>query len=86
MEELKLSARKKIKVWIGDVAYEINKPNNKELYDLHQKQKSVGEEGSVELMVELLETLGLPRDVFWQLDPGSSEQIVQALIPQKKTS
>ncbi len=87
MEEIKLSGRKKIKLWVGDVAYEINKPNNRELYDMHQAHTGAeGEEKSVELMVDLLDKLGLPRDVFWSLDPESSEQIIQALIPKQKKS
>lgn len=87
MEELKLSPRKIVRVWVGDVSYDVKKPTNGDVYEMHKAQKDVEDIQKIHLVVDLLDRLGLPKDVYWSLDPQSSAQIVEALIPtQKKTS
>lgn len=77
--ELNLN-RKKIKVNFEGEQYEVVAPSNKLL-----KQFVDSKEEDLEKTVKLLDLLGLPADVCWELDTESLSQIVDALTPKKKS-
>ena len=77
--ELNLS-RKKIKVNYEGQAYEVLAPSNAQAKEL------AGEtEASLDKTIDLLDKLGLPSDISWQMDTESLTLIIEALTPQKKS-
>jgi hypothetical protein len=83
MSELVLQPKRSIKVRLGEAVYEVRKPNNKQLQAFSKREMK--EETALEETIGLLSELGLPADVAWDLDPESLNEIVLALIPQKKS-
>jgi len=83
--ELKIAAKEIIKVHVEDKVYEVSKPNNRQLLEFAKASKSVEESDALEKAIEFLAILGLPAEVSWDLSPGSLHEIVQAVLPQKKS-
>jgi hypothetical protein len=82
MSELVLK-KKVVKVSYEGVDYLVAKPNAKQINDI-----SKNDDKSIESVVMFLDSLGLPADIAWQLDPDSIQEIMEALmpkIPEKKS-
>ncbi len=80
MEELVIGPRKAIKVTIEGTSYEVKKPSNGQLRALSEVDPKEG----LQHTVELLDSLGLPSAVTWELEPESLQAITEALISKKK--
>lgn len=72
--------RKVIKVNFEGKQYEVAAPSNKRLKQFMEDKRE-----DLDKTVDLLDTLGLPKEVCWELDPDSLMQIVEALTPKKKS-
>ena len=81
--ELKLN-RKIIKVTFEGEAYQVRAPSNAELKAYVEDDK-VKDEDEMGKTIKLLDMLGLPSAVSWELDPESLASVVEAITPQKKT-
>jgi len=73
---------KKVRVWVSDDKhYDVRTPNNAEIRSLSEAK----DENGLDTTVKLLDMLGLPAAVTWELDPEYTQKIVEALMPQKKS-
>lgn len=79
--ELNLS-RKIIKVKFEGETYSVRAPSNAEL----RKFVEDGEGDDLEKSINLLDKLGLPKEISWELDPESLQQVIEAITPQAKKS
>lgn len=81
--EIVIAPKKAIKVRVGEMAYEVRKPSNRELHAFSTREKN--DATALADMIKFLASLGLPEEVSWELDPESVTQIVESLVPQKKS-
>jgi len=83
MEELKLTKAPGIKVILESGEYVMRKPTVGESR-LMQKQLQEDKSASIDIMVEMLEKLGMPKEVSESLDTDAMEALSEALIAPKK--
>jgi hypothetical protein len=74
--ELKLT-KKVIKVSYEDKDYLVAKPSSKQLNDFVKANDT-----NLDATIALLEQLGLPADISWNMDTESLNEIVLALMPK----
>lgn len=74
-----------VKVKIDDVVYDVKKPNNREIDEFASFQDDLGDSNALKSVIDLLDKLGLPKDVSWELMPEHLNKIAEALMPQKKS-
>lgn len=79
MTTLDLS-RKTVTVKFEGQDYEVRAPSNAEL----KKFTDDGEGDDLDKTINLLDGLGLPKEVCWELDPESLQKVIEAITPQKK--
>lgn len=84
--ELKLQAPEKIKVSFEGTEYMVSKPRMGELIKFDEAKTELEKSGSsvTGLMLDFLDSLGLPKSVTLQLDPAGVEAVINALTPAKK--
>lgn len=71
--------KKVIRVVVGDDAYEVKKPT------VGQAEKYSKLEPGVSNTLAMLDELGLPSAVSQELDLDTLQEIIAALMPQKKS-
>jgi hypothetical protein len=81
MKELKLAASPKIKLILPDGSeYELRKPSLGESEALEGRLKEDG----LKVVLELMDKLGLPAEKARELEADHLEQVLEALLPEKK--
>lgn len=83
MQELKLTKAPGLKVILDSGEYVMRKPTVGESR-LMQKQLMEDKSSSIEIMCDMLEKLGMPKDVSESLDTDAMEALTEALIAPKK--
>lgn len=78
MSELKI-VKKSVKVEVGEKAYIVSKPTSRQIKDFADKK-----DNSIDATIALLDTLGLPAKVAWDIDADSLSDIVKALMPSSE--
>ena len=81
MNEIKV-VKKQIKVVVGKDNYLLTIPSARQIKAFSERKDAETIDG----VIELLDMLGLPKDVAWDIDSGSLSQIVSGLIPSEKKS
>lgn len=77
--------RRKLKVTIEDVVYEVKFPTLGELNDYRKQLKLTAIDEQESLLASLLASLGLPQSAQDCLEPSDLKEIVDLLTDQKKT-
>jgi hypothetical protein len=72
--------KKVIKVVVGDETYMVSKPTVSQIEALSKKESNVG------TLVEFLAELGLPKQVTYDFELDSLNELVALLMPQEKKS
>ena len=73
-------SRKVIQVRFDGVDYSVRVPNAREIKEMQSAGLS-----DIDQSITLLDKLGLPADVAWELDAESLQRVFEALIPAKKS-
>lgn len=73
-----------VKVKYKGHAYDVRLPSVGEINNYSKELKKKGEEESFDLLVALLEKLGLPSEISMELSQASFEKLIAELIPSKK--
>lgn len=78
--------RRALEVKIDGVVYSLKYPTVLQLKRLSEATKDLSADKSqeIDLIVDLLESLGLPRDVSFGLEPEGFQRIVEALSGAQK--
>jgi hypothetical protein len=84
MSELVFSLGTFIKIKIGEQSYSVKKPNNRQIKEFQKIFKEKSEDDALDILINLLSSLGLPEDICWELDAESLQVIIEALLPKKK--
>ena len=74
--ELKLT-KKVIKVSYDDKDYLVAKPTSKQLNDFVKV-----DDKTLDATIALLEQLGLPADISWNLDTETLTEVIEAIMPK----
>jgi hypothetical protein len=71
--------RKVITVKFEDAAYQVRVPSAREIKEIQGSASA-----DIDQSIQLLDKLGLPSAVAWELDPESLQLVFEALLPAKK--
>jgi hypothetical protein len=74
----------KIELDVYGTVYNLSRPSFKQALDLKEKNKDKSEEEANEIMLEFLESLGLPKNVTMDMEVDHVTQILDVLMPSKK--
>lgn len=69
-----------IGVKLGETVYQVRVPNAREI-----KEMQAVKDQDIDVSIDLLDKLGLPKAVAWELDVESLQLVFEALIPAKKS-
>jgi len=76
--------KKSLQIKIYGKEYNVSFPTVGQVQRWVKDSKKGAEEDQNDLLMEFLEELGLPKDVFQEMYPEDAEQLVGMLIPAKK--
>lgn len=80
-----VAKRRKLRVTIDDVQYELAFPKVREIEEFQRTSQGVKEKDALGVLIGFLETLGLKAEAARSLEPDDLQEIVKILTGQKKS-